>query len=312
MMVDIAEIENRATISRTTAGVSKYHGTDPAAMDLVHRYTRDVHSPAISRRPGIHIYRHLSFGPIREDLFPRAPGVGYAWPEHKRLTGAGNLDYLDERALQAFYNSPPQADVRKHLLDDISVLGGPPGRTTTYRTTAGNAWTYVDLTGKPTPQGPEELPHYGVFLRGREDAAAGFRELVRGLARRWSETQGVLRVRLHLFEKPDMQVESSAGYPVFPAPADEHYQAWIDLVIEHDGVARRLRLPDDAAVAGLSEMHVQPVPFVYTYVWDGRPTEVGLRGYPAYALIEQLNARNQREPALLRWLYGPVADGLPY
>ena len=312
-MIDIAEIENRATVSRTTAGVYKFHGIDLAGMDLLHRYSRDVHAPAISRRPGIHLYRHFDFGPIREDLFAPIDGVGYTFPEAKRLTGAGHLDYLDDRALQAFYDSPDTDEVRKHLLDDIYVLGGPPGRTTTYRTTAGNAHTYVDRTGNPTPQGPEELPHYAVFLRGRDDEA-GLRNFVRSIAQRWSGETGVLRVRQYLFDVPDMQVESNAGYPVFPAPADEHYEAWIDLVIEDDAVAAQLISPSDGVdyAGALSEIHVQPVPVIYTYVWDGRPTDVSLRGYPAYELIKQLKAENQKEPSLLRWMYGPVVDGLPY
>jgi hypothetical protein len=312
-MVDIAAIENRATISRTTAGVYKYHGIDPAGMDLLHRYSRDVHAPAISRRPGIHLYRHFDFGPVRQDLFAPIEGVGYSFPESKRLTGAGHLDYLDERALQAFYDSPDTAEVRKHLLDDIYVLGGSPGRTTTYRTTVGNARTYLDLTGNPTPQGPEKLPHYAVFLR-RRSAEGPFREFARQMAVRWSQVPGVLRLRLFLFDVPDMQVESNAGYPIFPAPADEHYEAWMDLIIEDDVVAAQLISGTERVDYRdqLREIHVQPVPVVYTYVWDGRPTEVGLRGYPAYALIEELGAANQREPSLLRWMYGPVADGAPY
>lgn len=313
MLADIAAIENRATISRTTAGVYKHHGISPAGMDLLHRYSRDVHAPAISRRPGIHLYRHFDFGPIREDLFTPIAGVSYSFPESKRLTGAGHLDYLDERALQAFYDSPDTDEVRKHLLDDIYVIGGPPGRTTTYRTTAGNAYTYVDRTGNPTPQGPEKLPHYAILLRrrGGEDE---FRAFVRREAVRWSQVPGVLRLRLFLFDVPDMQVESKAGYPVFPAPADEHYEAWIDLIVADDAVAATLISASDEADYRdqLREIHVQPVPVVYTYVWDGRPTEVGLRGYPAYALIEELNAVNQRQPDLLRWMYGPIVDGAPY
>jgi hypothetical protein len=33
----------------------------------------------------------------------------------------------------------------------------------------------------------------------------------------------------------------------------------------------------------------------------------GLRGYPAHAAIQSLNARHQTSPLLLQWMYGPVA-----
>jgi len=47
---------------------------------------------------------------------------------------------------------------------------------------------------------------------------------------------------------------------------------------------------------------------VYTSVYAGAPTLVGLRGYPAWEAIEGLGADNARHPALLRWMYGAIAD----
>ena len=41
-----------------------------------------------------------------------------------------------------------------------------------------------------------------------------------------------------------------------------------------------------------------------TFVWAGRPTLVGLRGYPAWELITRLGAPHQAEPDLLDWMYG--------
>jgi hypothetical protein len=306
-VLDIAALENLATVSRTTAGIYKYHRIDAVAQDQLARYTRDVHSPAIARRAGIHLYRHFSYGPIRTDLFRPVEGVAYDCPDSVRLTGAGHLDYLDQSALEAFYASPNE-QVRDLLLADINVIGGPPGRTTTYRTSPGNGRTFIDVTGEPAPQGPGDRPRYAILLRQRGDQDS-FRAAVRLLARRWSSSAGVLRVRMQLFDVPDMAVESLNGYPVYPAPVDEHYQAWIDLVLDADEHAAPLIDPDDATdySAVFSELHVQPVPVVYTYVWAGRPTVVGLRGYPAWELITALGATNQQDPALLEWMYGPIA-----
>ena len=49
----------------------------------------------------------------------------------------------------------------------------------------------------------------------------------------------------------------------------------------------------------------------YTYVYAGRPTLVGLRGYAAYQAIEEFHATNQKDPRILQWMYGPVVQDGP-
>ena len=100
---DITTIENRARISRTTAGIYKHHGVDAEAEHRLHRYARDVHSPAIARRAGIHTYRHFSFGDVLPQFLQPLGSVALSAPDGEQFTGAGHLDYLDERALAAFY-----------------------------------------------------------------------------------------------------------------------------------------------------------------------------------------------------------------
>lgn len=48
---------------------------------------------------------------------------------------------------------------------------------------------------------------------------------------------------------------------------------------------------------------------IYTFNAQGRPTLIGLRGYAALAAIRSLGADHQRDPLLLEWMYGPVAQG---
>ena len=48
---------------------------------------------------------------------------------------------------------------------------------------------------------------------------------------------------------------------------------------------------------------------VYTSNYNGKPTLVGLRGYPAYEALTALHADNQRQTSLLEWMYGAVAAG---
>lgn len=66
-------------------------------------------------------------------------------------------------------------------------------------------------------------------------------------------------------------------------PERHQYQAWIDLVTQTEDTARALigDAISDAARSLLGAVHVYPVTARYTIVWQGRPTEVGLRGWPA-------------------------------
>ncbi len=291
------DTENRAGIARITCGWKK----PELPLDAVRRYWRDVHSPAISRRDGLWEYRHYQFDAVDADLFGALPGIDTACPPHQQLMWTSDVRYENDAALAAFGVSPDNT-VKAHLLADIDLL---VDQSTTYKSVGDRAVTLVDRTGDPTPQGPPRMPSFGVFLRQRGDDEAAFHDRVRALAARWAEADGVLRVRLSLFEAPDMEAEKKAGYPIKTHPKELQYQAWIDLVLSDPARARGLLGPDDAAA--IATLHAYPVAALYTSVWGGRPTIVGLRGYPAFDAIRSFDAVGQREPALLEWMYGPVA-----
>jgi hypothetical protein len=121
---------------------------------------------------------------------------------------------------------------------------------------------------------------FSLFVRQRADEPS-FRRCLQALAQRWANAPGVLRVRLSLFEVPDMEAERKAGYPVKTHPPAQHVR----------------------------EIHAYPVLHLYTSVYAGHPTLVGLRGWPAWDAIQGLDARNACAPELLEWMYGPVARG---
>jgi hypothetical protein len=125
------------------------------------------------------------------------------------------------------------------------------------------------------------------------------------LAQRWAGTPGVLRVRLSLFEVPDMEAERKAGYPIKTHPPEQQYQAWIDLVLVNEAVAAGLVGVGDAATCApaIAAIHAYPADVVYTFNCAGKPTLVGLRGYCAYEAIGFFDAKQHREPALLEWMY---------
>ena len=302
-MTTLSDIENRAGLARITCGWKKAE----LPLSRVRRYWRDVHSPAISRRAGIYDYRHYQYDEVDPELFGAVGGVELECPAGEQLMWNSDVRYANEAGLAAFDATPPP-EVKPHLLGDIELI---VHRSTTYRAVGSNARTFVDRTGDATPQGPPATPAYALFMRRRADEGP-FRECVAALARRWSEFDGVLRVRMSLFEVPDMEAERKAGYPIKTHPVEQQYQATVEIVLSGRGVGRELlgaRAGVDWAGA-IRTIHAYPVAACYTSVYAGRPTLVGLRGYAAHQAIRALGAENQTEPGLLEWMYGAVAlDG---
>lgn len=304
LVLSSREIENTASISRLTCGWKK----PSLSLELVRRYWRDVHSPAIARRAGVHDYRHMALEPVQADLFGPAAGIDFSCAPDAQLMWLSDVRYRDEDALTQFGQSP-EPEPRSQLLADIELI---VGSSTTYRSVGENARTIVDRTGIPAPQGPSRHAAFSLFFRQRGDEAA-FRDCLRRVVAVWVEHPTVLRARLNLFDVPDMEAERAAGYPIKTHPVEQQYQAWMDLVLTDAAAAPALL--EAVAALGLAEhvsqLHAYPVSATYTFVFDEAPTLVGLRGYAAYDAIQGLDASNARAPSLLRWMYGPVVGVSP-
>jgi hypothetical protein len=298
---DLADIENRAWLGRVTAGWKK----PELPLEVVRRYWRDVHSPAIARRDGLWEYRHYQFDAVKADIAGAIDGVAFDCPSDAQLMWLSDVRYANEAALADFSRSPSDKAVLASLLADIDLI---VERSTTYRAVEDNAWTYVDRSSAP-PQGPPLHPHYGLFFRRRADEAT-FRAAMRELSRDWSVRPGVRRLRLALLDAPDAEAERKAGYPIKTHPAEQQYQAWIDLVVQSEGELAEAVVASSALLAAnVATLHAYPVAACYTSNHGGRPTVVGLRGYPAFDALCALGARNQLDPALLGWMYGrPSAE----
>ncbi len=302
-MKSLRDIENRAGLARITCGWKK----PELPLEWVRRYWRDVHSPAITRRAGIYDYRHSQYDQVDTALFGAVDGVELQCPQDAQLMWTSDVRYRDEAGLAAFDASPPP-EVKPHLLGDIELI---VDKSTTYRAVGGNACTCIDRTGDATPHGSPASPTYALFLRRRGDEPS-FRECVRSLAERWAKCDGVERLRVSLFEVPDMAAERKAGYPIKTHPPEQQYQALLDVALSHREVGPELlgRAAGIDFARHISTMHAYPVAAHYVSVYGGRPTIVGLRGYAAHRAIEALGAANQKQAGLLEWMYGPAAiDG---
>ena len=298
------EIENKAGLARVTCGWKR----PELSLQDVRPYWRDAHSPAIARRAGIYEYRHYPLDPPSADLFGPLPGIEVGCADAARLMWLSDVRYADQAGLDAF-GATPEAAVKANILADIEMI---VDKSTTYLVIGENGCTLVDLSGDPAPAGPAMSPTFEVFFRQRGKEAA-FREVMRSLAAHWAATPGVRRVRLNLFEVPDMEAERRAGYPVKTHPVEQQYQAWIDLVLETTEVAKLLfgKATGTDHGAHISAVHAYPAPAVYTFNYSGRPTLIGLRGYAALAAIRALGAEHQKSTNLLEWMYGPYAEGGP-
>ena len=303
-MQSLRDMENRAGLARITCGWKK----PELPLEWVRCYWRDVHSPAITRRAGIYDYRHSQYDEVDPALFGAVDGIELNCPPGAQLMWTSDVRYRDEASLAAFDASPPP-EVKPHLLGDIELI---VDKSTTYRAVGDNACTYIDRTDDATPHGPPVSPTYALFLRQRSDQPS-FRECVRSLAERWANCDGVKRLRLSLFEVPDMEAERKAGYPIKTHPPEQQYQALMDVVLGHREVGAEL-LGSAAGIdyaRHIGTIHAYPVAAHYVSVYGGRPTIVGLRGYAAHRAIEALGAGNQKQSGLLEWMYGPVAKDGP-
>lgn len=299
-MGDGVQQENRAAICRVTCGWKR----PELSLDAVRPYWRDAHSPAIARRDGVYEYRHYPLDPVVAGLFPALDGVEMAPPADQQLMWLSDVRYLDQAGLDAFGASPPP-DVKAQILADIEMI---VDKSTTYLVLGDNARTLVDRLNDPAPAGPPAHPTYSLFLKQRGEEAA-FRAALSDITARWARAPGVGRLRLSLFEVPDMEAERKAGYPVKTHPQEMQYQAWIDLTLDDVRVASDLMSGADREDLSreVRALHAYPAPAVYTFNCAGRPTLAGLRGYPAVAAIRSLGADHQRDPGLLTWMYGDVA-----
>jgi hypothetical protein len=302
----VADTENIGTLARTTCGWAKAG----LVRDDVRRYWRDVHSPAISRRLGTYTYRHTHYLPVTASAFDDLAGVELVPPADAQLHWQSDMVYRDDDAVAVFFGSPADPRVTALMLNDIEMI---VGQSTTYRSVGTNLHTFADVTDDPTPAGPPATPRFHVYFREQPGVSEDdFRAAVTALAQRWSTVDGVLRVRVNLFDKPDMEAERKAGYPVKTHPFELQYQAYMDLLVADESVGAQLLGAADGIdhVSVFSAVHAYPVHAIYTFVYAGTPTIAALRGYPAHELIQSFGATHQTDDLILEWMYGSVVNGL--
>lgn len=303
-MVDTVGLENAAELALTS--FCWWRADLP--QDVCEAYWRDVHGIMFARVPGLWQYRQLRLGANRSDLWPAVPGISFEAPGVAQPQGMPHGLFLSMDDLVAFGNDPlPKEAIpgdAYNFIGRIGALLSPPG----------SGRTLVDRINDSAMQGPPPVPTFVLCFVPRAGAASPeefHRYLTEHVARPWSNHPDVVRLRVEPLPPYGQSVMSSPDV-AHQWPSDETYLGWIELAVRHEAVLAELMAgasADDLAHQ-VRAMHTYPLREVYTIISAGRPTEVGLRGYPAVQTIIAAGADNQRSETVLNLLFGDAVRGL--
>lgn len=219
--------------------------------------------------------------------------------DEERAHGVAEFLFLCSEDVQTFGKSEL---ITKYVHQDEQNLCD---RNITMSSKQGNARTYIDRTGDIS-NGEPTFPCFMICLQKVDNInQEQFRQHLIQVVSTWSEQNQVMRLRLNLLEPFD----ESENSPCVSHQSEQvkNYQAWIELMLQDEAVAKQLF--DNRSAQYIKAIHTFPIVALYTMVYDGKPTVVGLRGYPAVQAIEQAGAEIQKSPELLAAIYGDVVQG---
>ncbi|RKS08123.1 hypothetical protein DFP74_3816 [Nocardiopsis sp. Huas11] len=302
--VGTAELENAAQRALTAFCWWR----DDLPRRVCEDYWRDVHGIMFARAPGLWQCRQLRLAPNRPGLWPAVTGLSFDVPEAAQPHGIPHGLFLSEADLAAFGRHPL---TRETIPNDAHHF---MGRIGSQLTPPGGGRTLVDRLDDPAMQGPPPVPTFVLCFVARTGAASTeefHRFLTEHIARPWSEHPSVLRLRVEPLPPYEQSVMASPGV-AHPWPGNDTYLGWIELAVRDEGVLRDLVSGPGAAELSeqVAAIHTYPVREVYTLICAGRPTDVGLRGYPAVRTILAAGVDDQREENVLELLFGDAVHGL--
>ncbi|GAA3740090.1 hypothetical protein GCM10022205_27960 [Spinactinospora alkalitolerans] len=276
--------------------------------EVCEAYWRDVHGIMFSRVPGLWQCRQLRLAANRPDLWPAVQGISLEAPEAAQPQGMSHGLFLSEADLAAFGRNPIAMETipndAHNFISRIGAQLSPPD----------SGRTLVDRINDPAMQGAPPVPTFVLCFVSRAGATSAetfHRYLTEHVARPWSGHPGVMRLRVEPLPPYEQSAMSSPGV-AHQWPSDETYLGWIELAVRNEGVVGDLLEVTAADELGkqVRAVHTYPVREIYTIISAGRPTEVGLRGYPAVQTIIAAGADDQRGEAVLNLLFGDAVRGL--
>jgi hypothetical protein len=301
---DTAGLENAAQLALTS--FCWWRADIP--RQVCEDYWRDVHGIMFARVPGMWQCRQLRLAANRSDLWPAVRGVSFDAADAAQPQGMGHALFVSEADLVAFGNNPI---ARETIPNDAHNF---IGRIGALLSSPNSGRTLVDRIGDPAMQGHPAVPTFVLGFVPRAGAAsvkAFHSYLTEHVAHPWSRHPDVMRLRVEPLPPYDSSAMSSPGVPL-QWPNDETYLGWIELAVRNESVAGDLLAGVHAGEFAnqVGAVHAYPIREIYTIISAGRPTEVGLRGYPAVQTIIAIGADYQRSEGILNLLYGDAVRGL--
>jgi len=265
-------------------------------------YWRDVHGPVCARLPGQYQYWQFHVAHNEGGIFPALGGVDYVTAPEDQVDGIAELTFKTTKDRQAWMTAAAI------LMDDEHNIFS---KAIGYVTDEANSRTYVDRIEVGDPNGRLGVVKFHVMVRKADKVGdTDFRKYMTDqFAAQVVQSPRVLKLRLHLFEPPDVSRPDAAGVS-HSEPTEKQYQAAFEI-----GFRNRLDMEaffaseQYAAAVKDQAKHVQWVaPFPerdsYTFVYDGRMTLAGQRGSRTAALITDLGALNQTRDDILDLVLG--------
>lgn len=273
--------ENAASLTTTVFGWWR----KDKPLEVSYRYWRDVHAITVARVPGLYQYRLFAIDPPLPDIATDPATIDFCH-------GIAEIMFRSEADQQTFGNSRIITDfIHK---DEQNLCD----RNVTMTAIDQNARTIVDRTGE-MQSGKPQFPTFAIGVQQQQTTSVEFRQQLSNQIEAWSNHSEILRLRLHLLEPFDPSQNSPCVSHDW-AP-EQHYQAWIELVMRDAEQLPQLLQQANQIIRGL---HVFPVTESYTLVAQGTLTPIALRGFPAISAIAEAEFDLQASPELLELLYG--------
>lgn len=272
------------------------------SLELFDNYWRDVHGPVCARLPGQFQYWQLHVAHNVGGTFPAVPGVNSTSVDEEQFDGIAELTFKSVADRNTWFVA---AGV---LMDDEhNIFSKGIG----YVTEPGNSKTYVDGILDGAPNGATGAVKFHVMVRQKDGVSvADFRNyLTNVFAANAIKSKHLLKLRVHLLEKPDLSRPDAAGV-AHSEPESLLYQAAFEI-----GFCNHLEMEwffasDEykAATKDQAKFVKQVSPFLerdpYCFVYDSKMTIAGQRGSRTAGLIRDIGAVNQLKDDILDLICG--------
>ncbi|MEM9546381.1 MAG: hypothetical protein AAGA77_10420 [Bacteroidota bacterium] len=289
----VVKTENRAKVVATFFAWWK----KSLEKEFAYQYWRDIHGPWAARTPGFYQYRQLHLEHVDASLLSNLKDIELDVPKVDQPNGIANIFY-SSRIMANLLRMP----FAKKIADKDNTYY--VGRNTYQRAQLPISRTYIDKIDRPEYNGKPDNPRYILAFKKNKDIEVDDfgNYLVNEFCTIWSQNQQIQRLRLEVLNRHTDEPTSPNGVR-HNWKEDKQYNAWIEVELSNEVPVSSLFDSDKSYKNKITGLHVYPIKEIYTFVFKGKPTLVGLRGYQAATLIDTMNSDFQKSRKILKSLY---------